>query len=562
MKTTEADEKIERCVEERKSFLLDAGAGSGKTASLIRTLNQIRGSQRRRLVANSQNVACITFTNVAKNEIIERTEGDDLFKVSTIHDFLWNSIKPFQNELKVAVELVNERLPAKSKRRKDPAELKAALAEVQGISYSDRGGNFLEGRIFHDDLLEVAQVMFKTYPMLSRLVAAKYPYIFVDEYQDTNEKVISSLLDCILVTKSPPVIGFFGDKMQSIYSDGVGELSEGYLAKLELIQKEENFRCATTVIDVLNGIRSDIKQKPAGQNPVGSAIYLNLHRANADEVVDVAKALVREKFSWQFADRDLRVLFLTHRLIARKAGYENLFAAYNQRGGFSQEQFQTGEDANGKFLCNEIDGLVTAWKSDDAGTVISLLHRNQRVVASKKDKKRVKEALDKLAALVVANASIGDVLKYVRDVDLLPLIDQLNYWLNPEVCGNIANDPESERDRTFFKALFSVPFREISAYRAVLERNLPYSTKHGVKGDEFDTVMVVLDDVGANWSQYSFGNLLAGSDLSEARLQRTRNLFYVSCSRARRNLAVVDLAAPGASISKIQKLFGKDNCVF
>ncbi|MGJ5091147.1 UvrD-helicase domain-containing protein [Bradyrhizobium oligotrophicum] len=562
MKTTEADEKIKKCVEERKSFLLDAGAGSGKTASLIRTLNQIRGSQRRRLVANSQNVACITFTNVAKDEIIERTEGDDLFKVSTIHDFLWNSIKPFQNELKVAVELVNERLPVKSKRRKDPAELKAALARVEGISYSDRGGNFLEGRIFHDDLLEVALIMFSRYPMLSRIVAAKYPYIFVDEYQDTNEKVIASLLDHVLVTKSPPVIGFFGDKMQSIYSDGVGELSQGYKAKLELIQKEENFRCATTVIDVLNGIRSDIKQRPAGQNQAGSAVYLNLHRTNADEVVDVAKALVREKFSWQFSDHDLRVLFLTHRLIARKAGYENLFAAYNQRGGFSQDQFQAGEDINGKFLCNEVDRLVTAWKNDDAGAVISLLHRNQRVIASRKEKKRVKEVLDKLAALVVENASVGDVLRYVREADLLPLLDQLNYWLNPEVSRNVANDPESERDRVFFNALFSVPFKEISAYRAVLERNLPYSTKHGVKGDEFDTVMVVLDDVGANWSQYSFGNLLAGADSSESRLRRTRNLFYVSCSRAKRNLAVIDLAPPGAGVNKIQELFGKDNCVF
>jgi DNA helicase II / ATP-dependent DNA helicase PcrA len=562
MQITEADEKIQKCVDEGRSFLLDAGAGSGKTASLIRALNQIRGKQRRKLVANSQNVACITFTNVAKNEIIERTEGDELFSVTTIHDFLWGVIKPFQSELKVAVELLNERLPDKSKRRKDPVELKAALSKLDGISYSDRGGNFLEGRIFHDDLLEVAQIMFSSYPMLSRLVAAKYPYIFVDEYQDTDAKVISSLLDHVQVTKSPPVIGFFGDKMQSIYSNGVGELAPKYQAQLQLIQKEENFRCATTVIDVLNGIRSDIKQRPAGQNQKGSAIYLNLHSANPDEIIERAKAVVRERFAWQFRDQDLRVLFLTHRLIARKAGYENLFTAYNQRGGFSQDQFQAGEDAIGKFLCNEVDGLVQAWKENDAGAVISLLHRNQKIIASKQDKERLKEVLDKLAALVAAGANVRDVLTYVRDTDLLPLLDQLKYWLIPEVGGNIANDPESEKDRTFFNALFAVPFKEVSVYHAVLERNLPYSTKHGVKGDEFDTVMVVLDDAGANWSQYSFGNLLAGSDATEARLHRTRNLFYVSCSRAKRNLAVVDLAAPGASTQKIEELFGKENCIF
>ncbi|MCR6736588.1 MAG: UvrD-helicase domain-containing protein [Afipia sp.] len=157
------------------------------------------------------------------------------------------------------------------------------------MSYSDRGSNFLEGRIFHDDLLEIAHIMFASYPALSRLVAAKFPFIFVDEYQDTNQKVIEILLDHVIAAPTRPVIGFFGDKMQSIYSDGVGELRADYKEKLILIQKEENYRCATSVIDVLNKIRSDIRQVPAGENQPGSAVYLNLSNINSDEVVDVAK---------------------------------------------------------------------------------------------------------------------------------------------------------------------------------------------------------------------------------------------------------------------------------
>jgi DNA helicase-2/ATP-dependent DNA helicase PcrA len=111
---------------------------------------------------------------------------------------------------------------------------------------------------------------------------------------------------------------------------------------------------------------------------------------------------------------------------------------------------------------------------------------------------------------------------------------------------------------TFLVKLVEIPYVEVSNFRAVFDENLPYTTKHGVKGDEFDNVIVMLDDPGANWNQYSFGKLLSGADTSEARLKRTRNLFYVCCSRARVNLAVVNLAPMGDAAGKIEYLFGKD----
>ena len=209
---TAADDRIQECLDKRQSFLLDAGAGSGKTYSLVKALNYIRGSVRSQLVSNSQKVACITFTNVAKDEIIERTEHDSLFVVSTIHDFLWSVLKAFQKELKIAVVTLNAQLPNNSHRKKDTLELSNALAMCERIEYSDRGANYLEGRIFHDDLLEVSLIMFQSHAMLSRIVAVQYPFILVDEYQDTSDKVISILLSHVLKTETPPVIGFFGDK--------------------------------------------------------------------------------------------------------------------------------------------------------------------------------------------------------------------------------------------------------------------------------------------------------------------------------------------------------------
>lgn len=552
---TEADEKILECLQTGRSFLIDAGAGSGKTSSLIRALDYIRGPNRKALVKDRQRVACITFTNVAKNEIIERTEGDPLFEVSTIHDFLWVAIKSFQKDLKKALLSFNAELPASSRRKQDQSELEEALRAVASISYSDRGANFLEGRIFHDDLLGLAHVMFRSHRLLSKVVAAKFPFIFVDEYQDTHPSVISILLDHLIKSEIPPLIGFFGDKVQSIYSDGVGELSEAHRASLVAIKKEENYRCSKAVIALLNKIRTDIEQVPAGKNADGAAVYVNLAGVGPDaDVPALAVEKARDRFGWKI-EGELKVLFLTHRLIARKAGYETLWTAYNERGGFARDRFQGGEDPIAAFFVSRIEPVIDAWRSGKVGRTISLVGDRGKPVASQGEKACVKGALDELIKLADTGATIGSVLQHIHSVDLLPLLDDLKAAVLGKAVPAEEGSPEAEH-QAFMAAVLDIPYREISNYRAVLERNLPYSTKHGVKGDEFDNVLVVLDDAGANWNQYSFGNLLAGADKSEARLRRSRNLFYVCCSRARDKLIVAHLGAPDTT--KIEALFGTE----
>lgn len=553
---TQADEKILACLKERRSFLIDAGAGSGKTSSLIRALDYIRGPDRKSCVQRGQRVACITFTNVAKNEIIERTDHDALFKVSTIHDFLWDAIKTFQKELKTALLTFNAELPDNSRRKKDQAELEAALKDAPGVSYSDRGGNFLEGRIYHDDLLGVAHIMFRSHPMLARLVAARYPFIFVDEYQDTDPAVIEILIGHLHKARPQPVIAFFGDKVQSIYPGGVGELAADQRAQLEIIQKEENYRCSKAVIEVLNKVRTDIKQEPAGNNLDGRAVYVNLARLDpAADITDAALAKAQEAFGIDLSGKELKVLFLTHRLIARKAGYEGLWSAYNARSSFAKDDFQSGDDPIAKFLSETVAAAVEHWRDGKTGATISILKRSGTTLASADEKARTKAALDTLAGLA-ETGTIGDVLRHVQASGLLVILDELNDAL-------VANYPDAEpgsseeRYQTFMETLLALSFREISTYRAVSESYLPYSTKHGVKGDEFANVLVILDDAGANWNQYSFGNLLADQEGNANRLTRTRNLFYVCCSRAKDTLIVAHVG--DGNRFKMEELFGAAN---
>ena len=552
---TEADAKILECLEGGKSFLLDAAAGSGKTSSLIRALDHIRGEPRATLVRNAQRVACITYTNVAKQEIIERTENDVVFQVSTIHDFLWREIKGFQRELKSGLLTLNAELKATSRRKQDAAELEQAMKTVREITYSDRGAAFLDGRIFHDDLIELAHVIFRTYPMMSKLIAARYPFIFVDEYQDTHPNVVEILMRYIAKAEKPPVIGFFGDKMQSIYPDVIGEMPAAYEAELETIKKEQNYRCSEAVITVLNRLRTDIKQVPAGENVQGAAVYIDMSglREGAD-VTSIAAQTVADKFGLDVAG-EIKFLFLTHRLIARKARYEALWTAYNERGGFARERFQSGEDTIAAFFLNHLEPLLAAWREGKIGKAISLIGTKNRSLSGSPEKARVSAVLSDLVTLVDAGATIGDVLRKARDV--IPLTDDLEMALSPPPSPEDADSSEA-RFLDFLAKLIEIPYVEVSNFRAVFDENLPYTTKHGVKGDEFDNVIVILDDPGANWNQYSFGKLLSGVDTSESRLKRTRNLFYVCCSRARVNLAVVNLAPMGDAAGKIETLFGKE----
>lgn len=92
--------------------------------------------------------------------------------------------------------------------------------------------------------------------MLGKIIADRYDFIFVDEYQDTRAEVLSDLLT--LPAAYGITIALFGDSMQSIYEDGVGDVEE-YVRNLTLksIPKADNYRCSYEVIKVLDSLRID-----------------------------------------------------------------------------------------------------------------------------------------------------------------------------------------------------------------------------------------------------------------------------------------------------------------
>lgn len=562
----ETDARIAECLNQKRSFVLDAGAGSGKTQSLVTALEVAIDRLGLELCRRGQRIACITYTKVARDEIKERIKHSPLVSVSTIHTFLWNLLSGHQRALQRALVKLNDALPPESRRKRDAAQLNEALQTLT-INYSEAGSNYLEGRLFHDDVLEIAGVMVADNPLLAQIVATQYPYILVDEYQDTSPAVIALLIDGI-VARNPGrvVVGLFGDKLQHIYDAGVGELSAAHLGQLEQIIKSDNYRCSVSVIALLNRLRRDIQQKPGQTNGAvaGDAIYIRVRDTEGTPLKRV-RAFVQDTRGWTATPASERELYLTHRLISKKGGYDRLLSIFDDRGGFYRDRLLTGEEPRIAVFLGKLEPLATAWEAGKEGSAVSLLRQEGFALTAERTKTWTAAALTRLVQLR-GSASVGEVLRHILATNLLPLPDDMRDRLQARASVVPDTDEARERevrDAAFFGALFALPYSEVISFAAFFEEHTPYSTQHGVKGAEFETVYVVLDDKGARWNMYSFEKYLTGEDEAKnpVRLRKTRNILYVCCSRSMRNLAVVDFG--GSNPKKdgaVRALFGADKC--
>ena len=91
MKTRQSEKEVYKTIDKKKSFCFDAGPGSGKTYTLVKSIEHIL-STNNKISSRNQKLLCITYTNAAKNEIIKRIGKNSNVIVSTIHEFLWNFI--------------------------------------------------------------------------------------------------------------------------------------------------------------------------------------------------------------------------------------------------------------------------------------------------------------------------------------------------------------------------------------------------------------------------------------------------------------------------------------
>jgi DNA helicase-2/ATP-dependent DNA helicase PcrA len=328
----EAEEGILRCFEEGKSLLLEAGAGAGKTYSLIEALKHLIAAHAHKMRGSSQRIACITYTNAVTEVIERRIDKNPLVLSSTIHAFCWSLIKDFQPSLRKVIA----GLPAWQEK----------LEEANGITGQkieyDHGYRKIDSEVVslhHDDVL-AATVGLLPLRKFQRILSEKYPFILVDEYQDTDAEIMNAIKTHLLGGAKGPVVGLFGDHWQQIYDKTCGHVSHPALIE---IGKKANFRSAVAIVNVLNKMRPALPQAVKDESFVGSAATYHTNSWSGqrrpgtggghwkgDLPAKVAHYFLQELIQklksngWDFSADKTKVLMLTHNVLASEQGYSDL----------------------------------------------------------------------------------------------------------------------------------------------------------------------------------------------------------------------------------------------
>ena len=415
---TELEQILEH-IEEGNNFLLSGGAGSGKTYSLIEVINTIYEKD------PIAKIACITYTRVAVAQIKERAPFENL-RVSTIHDFLWDIIKNFQTNLKKnLVELIEkEKVEEKTGIRYSGSLLLDIdyFIGIEKIKYRETK-KLEKGVISHDEVIIIAEYMFSKYPLLQDILKDKYQYLLIDEYQDTNKSVINILLKHLPNSNKKNILGFFGDKIQSIYESlgAVGDIDE-YVGDDKLVKEVEktaNRRNPQLVIELANKIRNDgliqvpadKEENPPNRDDKGNVIEGNLKFLySTEEVLDFDKIMKLEYFKDFDFDKpkENKELYLTNPLIAPKAGFPELMNIYNGDKLFSGDSFKQRIT---KFIKDKNNNITTDYSSFSFEEVINSLVNT--ITKSKLSFQNVLKKLESDVDISDPDKSYGKVLNLI-----------------------------------------------------------------------------------------------------------------------------------------------------
>lgn len=143
--------------------------------------------------------------------------------------------------------------------------------------------------------------------------------------------------------------------------------------------------------------------------------------------------------------------------------------------------------------------------------------------------------------------TIDETIRFASEKNLLSLPD--------EIPNNYV---EATKEDEVISTLLQIKYLECVKSCRTMNEQSAYSTEHGTKGAEYKNVVLVIED--GEWTMYNFGKYFSGDNKNLNLYNRTWKLFYVDCSRARNNLAVVCLSSLGqGAISNIKTMFGEDN---
>lgn len=588
------DIQISECLNPKspKSFFLFAGAGSGKTRSLVAALTDFKTNHGNKFILNNQKIAIITYTNAAADEIKQRLMFDQIFYVSTIHSYAWELIQLFTLDIKsyVQTKLIEdikdlELAQSKSRNLQNKTSIDRArkiktktkrlenLINVTRFTYNPNGDNFKKDSLNHSEVIGITADFIANEILMQDIVAARFPIILVDESQDTKKELIDALFTLQKNKKEVFSLGLFGDTMQRIYADGKPNLGESLPPDWVLPVKKMNHRSNKRIIKLINDIRQDVdeqKQQPRKEKSEGVVRLFIADRATdkvttEKTVAEKMSALTEDK-NWIESD-NVKTLILEHHMAAIRMGFFGLFQPL-----YKVDRLKTslidGSLSTLNLFKNTILPLIEAHKTNDKFSVMRIIKTNSTLF----DKKIIENSKDQLKHLSNINGyvtkllalwdgendpSLKDILHVIYETKLFPLPSMFKVISSrtkdeQSTFENLDTEDEEPNDEAIeaWDLALEAKFSEVSKYNEYLNEGSKFATHQGVKGLEFPRVVVIIDDEEAKGFMFSYDKLFGTKDPSatdikneaegnETGIDRTRRLFYVACSRAEESLAII-----------------------
>jgi len=577
------DTEIATCLDfaAPRSFFLFAGAGSGKTRSLVTALQHIQKTLSDRLRSKGQRVGVITFTNAASDEIKRRLLFDPLIDVRTIHSFAWSLIEGLNHDIRewLRQDLTNdiEHLKAdESKGRKGTKASTIRLSKIESKSrrlqnlpsikrfvYSPTGDNRDRDALNHSEVLQLTAHFLNAKPAMRSILAGRYPILLIDESQDTNKNLVNALFAVQASFKGKFVLGLVGDMMQRIYNDGKDGLDQNLPDDWAMPGKKLNYRCPKRIVSLINKIRSTADKQQ--QQPRSGAIegFVRLFilpsdhsdKPAAEKIIAKQMANITGDQKWN-EPKAIKTLTLEHRMAAARMGFLDIFSALYAMDSWRTSLLE-GTLPIARFFFDQVLQLVKAKSSNDRFAVARLARTfspllSQAVLRSANDKQRqlqtVSAAIDELMALWSddADPSLLQILSVINKSNLLEIPEPLQAHASGALekadrsvsATDEHDDHQSERELAIEKYL-AAPFSQVEPFSDYISGKAHFDTHQGVKGLEFDRVMIIMDDADAKGFMFRYEDLFGGKPAGDKTVEGTKRLFYVTCSRAKESLALV-----------------------
>ena len=375
-----------------------------------------------------------------------------------------------------------------------------------------------DGVIDHDDVLFFSYQLIKKHPFILTILQAKFPYFFLDEFQDTNPIQIAILK---LIGEKETIVGIIGDEAQSIYGFQGAEpkqFSSFDLPDITDYVMSDNRRSTNQIIDVLNSVRADINQNKYrnenGEKPViivGEMISA-LRRAKELSNAEPVYSLSRHNITSNAMKKEIGDSSLDDKLIEELSVKDKSSSSNKYRSKVVIACLKATEFAHERKFKDAIKEL-------------------ERIFKDKKDKdKGKKEALRVICLLMK---------KYdeFKDKTLMDFYNIVKSEVKPDISKFA-----SGAAKTFYEGH---SYQQLALCVKITEDLSNHKTVHKAKGDEFDNVLVILRDE----SDFEF---LMNSNLADKEEQR---ICYVAISRAINRLFINTSSLPNGDLSELESMF-------